>query len=79
MSTALSSFDYISVSSAEVFTAGSTDNTTRCVDITIIDNNVLEGDKTFTVALTTADPDVMLLSAGETVVTITDNDGKGTG
>ena len=54
--------------------SGSTDNATRCVDITIIDDDALEGNQTFTVTLTTSDLSVVILS-DETTVLIMDNDG----
>ena len=57
-----------------MFTSGSTDRTTRCVDITIIDDGAFEGDQTFTVALSTADLDVMLRNS-MIAITITDNYG----
>ena len=66
--------DYTSVSSDEVFTTGSTDNDTRCVNITIEDDEALERDETFTVTLTTSDPNVML-GQDMTTITIVDNDG----
>lgn len=48
--------------------------TTRCVDISILEDNGLEGDQTFTVTLnSTPDPDVM----PRIDVTIIDNDADG--
>ena len=44
------------------------------MNITILEDGALEGDQTFTVVLTTLDPDVML-SRNLTTVTIMDNDG----
>ena len=66
--------NYITVFTTEVFASGSIDNATKCVDITIIDDGAFEGDQTFTVALATADPDVMLKN-NMTAITITDNYG----
>ncbi len=67
--------DYLHKSSDLIFTSGSTDNATRCVDISILDDGALEGNQTFTVTLTTSDPDVML-GTNVTTITITDNDGQ---
>ena len=46
----------------------------RCVDISVVDDNALEGDQTFTVTLSTPDPAVML---GNNIISIIiiDNDG----
>lgn len=58
-----------------MFPSGSTDGVRRCLDITILDDaDAVEGNQTFTVTLTTSDPDV-LLSAVVTTITIRDNDG----
>lgn len=67
--------DYTSISSDEVFTSGPTDNATRCVDITLLPEDPLEGDQTFTVMLTTSDPDVML-GTSVTTITIINDDGN---
>ena len=47
---------------------------TRCVDVMIIDDDVLEGDHSFIISLSSADP-VVFGNAQATVV-ILDNDGK---
>ncbi len=70
--TALSGSDYAYLSSDIIFTAGAT---VSCVDINILEDDALEGNQTFTVALTTSDPDVVLHN-DETTTTITDNDSK---
>ena len=57
---ALVGSDYIGVNSNQVFSSGSTNNSTRCVDIFIVDFYALEGDETFTLILTSSDPGVML-------------------
>ena len=72
---AVASFDYISVISPTTFASGSPDNATRCLNITIVDDDALEGDQTFISSLTTADPDV-ILGTTQTDITITDNDGQ---
>ncbi len=61
-------FDYANMDSNLTFTYGSTNNAVRCVDITILEDDALEGDQTFTVTLTTSDPNVML---GTDMATIT--------
>ncbi len=70
---ALFGSDYVSGPSDVIFYSGS-NNSTACVNITILDDNALELEQTFTVTLTTSDPDV-LLGSDVTTVTITDNDG----
>ncbi len=71
---AFASSDYAIISSVLIFISGSTDNATRCVDISILEDNALEGNQTFTVVVATSDPDVMFQTS-MTSVTITDNDG----
>ena len=65
--------DYSSVLSFIVFTLGSTDLTTKCVDIALVNDDALEGNQTFTVMLSTSDPDV-IIRRNTTIITITDND-----
>ena len=72
--TAMLGTDYTSVSSDEVFPSGSTDGAMKCVNITILDDITVEGNHSFTVTLTTSDPDVML-GNNVTIITITENDG----
>ena len=43
-----------------IFLTGSTDGAMQCLIISIVDDTTMDGDVTFTVTLTTADPDVML-------------------
>ena len=66
--------DYYNHFSTEIFASGSTDGATRCVDITIIDDDSLEGDQTFTVTLSTSDPNVVIVTS-RINITIIDNDG----
>ena len=68
-------YDYAFSSSDITFPSGSMDNTPACANITILDDAALEENQTFTVTLTTSDPDV-LLGNDETVITIEDNDGS---
>ncbi len=72
--TAIDGSDYIRSSSEASFASGSTNNAVRCVGITILDDDALEGNQTSTVTLTTSDPDVTL-GTDMTIITITDNDG----
>ena len=67
-------YDYTFSSSDITFPSGSNDSTAGCVNINITDDAALEGNQTFTVTLTTSDPDV-LLGNNVTVITIEDNDG----
>jgi hypothetical protein len=67
--------DYISIFEFENFTSGSPDGATKCVDIRILDDDALEGEQTFTLTLTTSDPDVML-GNNVTTITIIDNEGR---
>ncbi len=73
LTTAQGGFDYVSLAPNLIFTSGSADNAVRCVNISILEDTALEGNQTFTVALTTSDPDVMLGTG--MYITITDNDG----
>ncbi len=65
--------DYNDLSYSVVFTSGSTDNAVRCVEIPILEDNVLEGNQTFTVTLDSSDPGALLGTLSKTI-TITDND-----
>jgi hypothetical protein len=67
--------DYISISEVEAFTSGSPDGAARCVNIPILDDDALEGEQTFTLTLTTSDPDVMI-GNDATTITIIDNEGR---
>ena len=65
--------DYERFSFNLTFYSGSMDDDTRCVNVSIIDDGAFEDDETFTVTLTTSDPDVIL--GNMTTVTIIKNDG----
>ena len=58
-----------------IFPAGSTNGSTQCINITTIDDEVLEGNETFTVYLAVNSSSVML-GNNEATVTILDNDCK---
>lgn len=76
ISTAIGGYDFTGIpSTLEVFPPGSMDGEELCVGITLLDDGALEENQTFTVLLTTLDPDVMIEDDVATV-TITDNDGK---
>jgi hypothetical protein len=67
--------DYTSISEVMAFSVGSQDGDTRCMDIPIVDDGALEGNETFTLTLTTSDPDVML-GNDVTTITIIDDEGR---
>ena len=68
--------DYTGIDASPLtFAAGSNDNDSRCVNISVADDTTLEMSETFTVTLATSDPDVML-GNNMTTITITDNDCK---
>ena len=62
--------DYLGVSIDLVFTAGTSNGTMQCLNITINTTRTVEEDETFTVTLTTSSSVVEL----ETTVNIMDND-----
>ena len=66
--------DYTFTSTDVTFSSGSNDSTLGCVNIDIENDTALEGNQTFTVTLTTSDPDV-LPGNDMTDITIEDNDG----
>lgn len=72
---ALNQFDYTGINSYLTFNSGSTNNSIRCLNISIYDDNALEGNQIFTVMLSTTDPDVVLGNFLLTVI-ITDDDGQ---
>ncbi len=72
---AIDGSDYVKYSSNEIFTSGSDDDAVRCVDISIVEDNALEGIQTFTLTLSTSDPDVTL-GNNITTINVTDNDGN---
>ena len=68
---------YHAVGAYERFTSGSGDKSTKCVNITIIDNIIFDGDKNFTLRFYIEDSDPNVLQGNDkTVVTIIENDGK---
>ena len=72
---ALSDSDYASFSSTKIFPIGSSNGATQCMNIKILDDNVLEANEYFTVTLGTIDSDLALgIAIG--IITITDNDSE---
>ncbi len=67
--------DFTTLSTDVIFTSGSTDNDVSCVNITILEDYVLEGYQTFTLTLTTSDSDVVL-GTEKAMIIILDNDGS---
>ena len=67
--------DYKEQSSTCTYPAGAMAGDTQCLSIPIIDNDVCDGDRFFTVSLTTLDPLVQLITGQERLeVQILDND-----
>ena len=60
-----------------MFTVGSMNGDQDCLTISIIDDDALEGDHSFSVSLNPPAPPVTLTSPSSSPVTITDNDGRG--
>ncbi len=67
--------DYVPLSSSLTFNASSN---MECVDVMITNDTVVEGEESFTVSLTTSDPDVMVENGTVVVVVIMEDpdDGK---
>ena len=72
---AMAGFDYTSISVSQIFASGSANGTTRCVDIFVQDDEALEGNQTFTLAIATSDSNVVL-GTDVTVISIMDDDGN---
>ena len=68
-------FDYMEVSIDLVFTTGSSNGATQCINVAIIDSPTIEEDETFTVTLTTSEP-IIELGNHMTTVTIKNIDCK---
>ena len=60
------------------YEAGSPLNSERCVDIPILDDDVVENDQSFEVSLTSDDPVFLTPIPQAEVVIATDNDSKNT-
>lgn len=58
------------------FEAGSPLNSVACVNVTIIDDSVIEPDQSFIVSLSTMDPVLLAPISSAVVIIATDNDSK---
>ena len=65
--------DYLGVSMDLVFTAGTSNGTMQCINVTIIDASLVESNETFAVTLTTSNS-VVVLGNNLTTIIITDTD-----
>ena len=65
--------DYLGVSMDLVFTAGTSNGTMQCLNVTIIDASLVESNETFNVILITSNS-VVELGNNLTTITITDTD-----
>ena len=68
--------DYTTLTSTLYYGAGSPLNSKRCVNISIIDDDVIEPDQSFAVSLATSDPVFLTPIDEATVIIATDNDSK---
>ena len=67
----LAGIDFVGLSSVETFSSGSSTGDTICINITIIDDNILEIEQFFILTLSTADENV-ILEEYEIVINIID-------
>ena len=72
---AVAGSDYEQISAPLTFPTGSVAGDMQCVNISIVDDFLFEGDETFTVSLTVTTPGVMEGNTS-TTVTIRDDDRK---
>jgi uncharacterized repeat protein (TIGR01451 family)/uncharacterized delta-60 repeat protein len=68
---ATAGFDYAATGGILIFTNG---ETVKTFTVPILPDTLVEGDETFTISLTSADPGSQLLSPSSTLVTIIDDD-----
>ena len=66
--------DYTAVGEDLIFTAANVVGSTVCTNVTIIDDEVLEGDQSFSLSLSSTDP--VMFGTDEATVTIVDNDSE---
>jgi hypothetical protein len=71
----MAGLDYTSITSHEVFLSGSSDGSNECVNITLLPEDPMDRDETFTLTLTTTDPGVTL-GTNVTIITIDNNESK---
>ena len=68
--------DYTAITDMELtFTADDVINTALCVNVTIVDDSIVEPEQSFTVSLTSNDP-VQFVPVQQANVVIMDNDSK---
>ena len=69
--------DYVSISNLPVvFMAGDGLGSTACTNVTVIDDDVVESNETFSITATASSDPVNILMISEAEVIITDDDGK---
>ena len=69
--------DYTASNMGFTISMNFTDNDTRCLDVTILEDPLVEGDETFTVTLTLLTPGLGVTTGDDiTAVAVTDNEGK---
>ena len=74
---AVSPDDFTELSTSLEFPAGSPEGTTRCLNITINEDTLIEGNETFSVMLTLISTELgVTMGNSITTVTILDNEGK---
>ena len=71
---AVAESDYSSFFIDKIFMSGSRSESAECINITITEDDVLEGSQTFIVLLSTFDRNV-IITGNSTVITILDDDG----
>ena len=72
---AIAGSDYAAISTHLMFPTGSVSGDMKCINITIIDDVVLEEDETLTVAMTNTSPyNYVAVEDDELTLTIRDND-----
>jgi len=67
--------DYIENSSTLVFPTNSSNNSTKCITVSIQEDSILEPLQYFSVILTTSDPDVLIQNR-QLIINIIDDDGE---
>ena len=69
--------DYATIMMTPVgFMSGDALGTTACLNVTVIDDNAVEMNETFTISASNVDPAVIIAPLTQADITIFDNDGK---
>ena len=77
LGTSLNELDYEAISTVITFSVGSIDAEAQCLNVTIIEDALVEGNETFFVTLTLLTTELNVTTENDvTVVTITDNEGN---